>query len=128
MPDGTYVKTPSIPIILKWKEQFETIALIDSGADISAIPKAIAEILGCDLSGKIGQAYGIGGKVESVETKVNLTIKKVHESYDFQIPVKVILGPYDFPILLGRSGFFEKFVVSFDQMQERVLLKRISRR
>jgi hypothetical protein len=58
-PDGTLVKSPSIPIILKGKEQFETAALIDSGADISAIPKDIAEIFGCDLSGKIEPAAGV---------------------------------------------------------------------
>lgn len=127
-PDGTLVKTPSIPIFLKWKEQFETIALIDSGADISAMPKAVAEILGCDLSGKTEPAFGIGGKVDSVQTKVNVTIEKGHEHYEFQIPFKVILGQYDFPILLGRLGFFDKFVISFDQVQDKVTLKRMIRR
>jgi len=127
-PDGTEVKTPSIPIVLRWKEQFETIALIDSGADISAMPKAVAEILGCDLSAKIGHAFGIGGRVDSVESKVNITVKKSHEHYNFQIPAKVILGNYDFPILLGRLGFFDRFVISFDQAQEKVLLKRVFRR
>ncbi len=33
-PDGTKVKTPSIPISLSGKEKFDTIALLDSGADI----------------------------------------------------------------------------------------------
>ncbi|MBU0536455.1 MAG: retroviral-like aspartic protease family protein [Nanoarchaeota archaeon] len=51
-PDGTEVKTPSIPILLSEKENFETTALLDSGADISAMPKDLADILGLDLSGK----------------------------------------------------------------------------
>ena len=127
-PDGTSVKTPSIPILLRDKEAFETIALLDSGADISAMPKDVAEILGLDLSGEVTPAYGIGGAVDSVQTKVSITIEKGHEHYSFQIPVKVILGNYDFPILLGRAGFFDKFVISFDQGQEKVLLKRIIRR
>jgi len=127
-PDGTEVRTPSIPILLNGKEKFETIALLDSGADISAIPLSIAEILGLDLSGKKIHAYGIGGKVDSIETSMNITIEKGHEHYNFQIPVKVILGDYDFPILLGRAGFFDKFVISFDQSQEKVSLKRIIRR
>ena len=127
-PDGTNVKTPSIPIILKWKEQFETVALIDSGADVSAMPKAVAEILGCGLDGKIEPAYGIGGKVDSVETKVNVIVEKGHEHYEFQIQVKVILGDYDFPILLGRKGFFNKFIIFFDENQERVSLKRVYNR
>lgn len=127
-PDGTEVRTPSIPILLNGKEKFETIALLDSGADISAIPLAVAEILGLDLGDKKTPAYGIGGKVDSIETNVSVTIEKGHEHYAFQMPVKVILGNYDFPILLGRAGFFDKFVISFNQSQEKVLLKRITER
>lgn len=127
-PDGTEVKTPSIPIILKGKESFETLALLDSGADISAIPKSIAEILGLGLDGKRTKAYGVGGKVASVQSTVTISVEKGHERYTFQIPVKVILGKYDLPILLGRAGFFGKFVISFDQQNERVSLKRVMRR
>lgn len=127
-PDGTLVKTPSIPILLKSKEVFETIGLLDSGADISAMSKDVAEILGLNLSGKRTPAFGIGGKVDSVETKVRISTEKGHEHYAFQIPVKVILGKYDFPVLIGRAGFFDKFVISFDEENEKVSLKRNSNR
>ena len=123
-PDGTKVKTPSIPIILKGRESFETLALLDSGADISAIPKAIADILGLDLSSKRSPAFGIGGKVDSIETTMNIIVEKGHEHYAFQMPVKVILDEYEFPVLLGRAGFFDKFVISFDQKQEKIALKK----
>jgi len=123
-PDGTLVKTPSIPLTLMGKESFDTIGLLDSGADISAIPREVAEILGLKLTGKITPAYGIGGKVRSVETKVAILIQKSHERYRFMLPVKVILDAYDFPVLLGRLGFFDNFVITFDQQQEKILLKR----
>ena len=116
---------PSIPVVLHGKENFETIALLDSGADVSAIPRPVAEILGLNLSGKITPAYGIGGKVDSVETRVNITIRKGHEHYKFLIPIKVILGNFDFPVLLGRAGFFDKFIISFNQKQEKILIKRV---
>ena len=58
-PDGTTVKTPSIPLQLQGDQSFDTLALVDSGADVSAIPKSIAEILGLDLSGKKTYAYGL---------------------------------------------------------------------
>lgn len=125
-PDGTTVKTPSIPIELSGKEKFGTIALLDSGADISAIPLSIAEILGLNLKGEKSLAYGIGGKVDSIQTNVSILIEKGHEHYNFQIPVKVILGNYDFPILLGRAGFFNKFIISFNQDKEKVSLKKVS--
>lgn len=123
-PDGTKVKTPSIPIIFSGKESFESVALIDSGADISAMPLSIAEILGLDLSAEKSSAYGVGGKVETIETKTKITIEKGHEKYSFYIPVKVILENYDFPILLGRLGFFNEFVITFDQHKEKVSLKK----
>ena len=126
-PDGTNIKTPSIPILLNGFEKFETIALVDSGADISVMPKAIAELIGLNISGEITSAYGIGGKVDSVETKANITIEKGHEHYNFVMPIKVVLGDYDFPVILGREGFFDKFVISFDQASEKVSLKRVIR-
>ena len=123
-PDGTEVKTPSIPIVLGGKEKIETVALLDSGADISAISKDMAEILGLNLNGKHGPAYGIGGRTDAVDTDMEIIIEKGHERYAFRIPVKVILGNYDFPVLLGRAGFFDKFVISFKQAEGKILLKR----
>lgn len=124
-PDGTEVKTPSIPVSLNGTDKFDAIALVDSGADISAIPKDIAELLGLDLEGKKESAFGIGGKVDAVETKMGIKVQKGHEIYNFLIPVKVILGDYDFPILLGRAGFFDKFVICFNQSRSRVSLKKV---
>ena len=126
-PDGTLVKTPSIPITLIGKESFDTIALLDSGADISAIPKSIAELLGLNIKRNVVFAYGIGGKVRSIETTIRTIVQKGHEKYSFNLPVKVILDDYNFPILLGRSGFFDEFVITFDQENEKVLLKRRAR-
>lgn len=114
-PDGTESRTPSIPITLLGTERFDSVALIDSGADISAIPKEVAEILGLDLSGEITLTFGIGGKVDAVESKMRVIIEKGHEHYSLEIPAKIILGDYDFPILLGREGFFDEFVISFHQ-------------
>jgi hypothetical protein len=128
-PDSTPVKTPSIPITLIGPdEKIDTIGLLDSGADISAISKDMAELLGLDLSGKKEKSFGIGGKVDSVSSKVRLTIEKGHEKYNFTVPVIVVLDNYDFPVLLGRRGIFQKFVISFDEKQEKVSLKRTTRR
>lgn len=102
--------------------------LHSSGADISAISKDMAEILGLDLSGEKSPAYGIGGKTDAVDTSMNVIVNKGHERYTFRIPVKVVLGDYDFPPLLGRAGFFEKFVISFKQREGKILLKRYNKR
>ena len=60
----------------------------------------MAKLLGLNLQGSRVAAHGIGGKVESIETTMTLVLEKGHEHYTFNILVKVILGNYDFPVLL----------------------------
>lgn len=88
------------------------------------MPKSLAELLGIKLDGIPSFAYGIGGKVKSIDSIVKILVHKGHESYTFTIPIKIIMDDYDFPILLGIEGFFDKFVITFDQKNEKVLLKR----
>ncbi|MBI4439686.1 hypothetical protein HY638_01830 [Candidatus Woesearchaeota archaeon] len=126
-PNGGIVKSPSIPITLIGKDSLDTVALLDSGADISAIPRSLAESLGVNLNGEVSNTYGIGGKARSIESKEKILVQKGHERYEFDLPLKVILDEYDFPVLLGRHGFFDKFVITFDQENEKVLLKRMTR-
>lgn len=124
-PDKSTVKTPSIPITLIGpKERFDTVALIDSGADISCIPRRIAEILGLKLNGEIIEAYGLGGTAKTIETTIRVMISKGHERYIFRLPVKIVIDEYNFPVLLGRNGFFDEFKIIFDQKKEKVSLKR----
>lgn len=129
-PDGIEIKSPSIPISLFGSGmRYQFIALVDSGADISLIPFEVAELLELSLTGKREEAQGIGGKVVVVETRINAEVGKTHETYSFSIPVKVVLSPVndeqELPILLGRSGFFDQFVITFNQKEEKILLKKI---
>ena len=128
-PDNTTVKLPCVPITLCGKEIFDTIALLDSGADTCVMPKSIAEILGLELSDEVAPIFGLGGKTKSAETFAKILIGKGHEEYTFdKVFFKVVLGKYEFPVILGRSGFFDKFIVTFDQKNEKVILKKISRK
>ena len=123
-PISEETKTPLIPITIKGDIILETTAIPDSGADITAIPIGLAEAVGLDLSGKEEKCVGVGGWVKCKSSKMHIKIGNEHEQYSFLIPVKVILDKYEFPILLGREGFFDKFIVSFDESEEKVLLKR----
>src|SRR3989338_10459717 len=103
------IKSPSIPVVLSGVgSKYQFIALLDSGADISVIPKEVAELLGLDLSGKKEEARGIGGKVPAIQTKMNIELGKPHEIHIHNIPVKVILDGKDeeISILLGSAAFF----------------------
>ncbi|MEK6935393.1 MAG: retropepsin-like aspartic protease [Nanoarchaeota archaeon] len=128
-PYGDGNKSPSIPISLKGDGNnfFQFIGLLDSGADYSVIPQDVAELLGLRLEGNKEQVRGIGGWVDSVNETIIVNISKGHENYNFNLLVKVILGTAEeigeIPIILGRDGFFDKFKITFDQMNEKVILK-----
>lgn len=121
----TYV--PYIPVILTGpKDSVEVVALLDSGADVSVLPKGVAELLGIDLKGDKEEVVGVGGKAEAVETNVSIVVSGAHEKYAFRIKVKVILDDSDdrFPIILGRDGFFDKFDITFKENQRKIILKK----
>ena len=128
-PDGTSTRCPIIPLTLYGKETIEYLGLLDSGADISAIHVSVAELLELDLSGPDEEAFGIGGKVKSKTSKIRLFFKKGHERSNLTIPVKVIYDENDFGVmLLGRKGFFENFVITFKERQEKFTLKKAPKR
>lgn len=122
---GNDQRTPTIPITLKGlaKTPIRVYALIDSGADISVIPKALAEVLDLDLSGKEEISYGIGGEIKVKNSKMSVIIKKPREEYNFEIPVQVVLTGEEPPIILGRAGFFEKFIITIDEARKKIKIK-----
>ena len=131
-PNNIEVKSPSIPVTLSGAGgKYTFVALLDSGADVSAIPEEVAELLGVDLSGKKEDAAGIGGKVPAVQSKLFLEIGKPHETYKFDLPVKVILNKgivldyQEIPVLLGRAGFLISLSLSLTKKKKGLLLKGI---
>ena len=102
-PGSTPVKTPLIQVTLCGKNQLDVLGLLDSGADISAVPLKFAELAGLDLGGKKVAAMGIGGKVEAINTFGTLIVQKGHERYSFTLPLKVIITDDPIPVLLGIS-------------------------
>lgn len=130
MKKGAQIKTPSIPITLKGDNStpIEVVALIDSGADISVIPQGLAEFLNLNLTGEKEKANGIGGEISVINSSVNVNIKKNRENYTFKMPVQVIIGPDEIPPLLGRRGFFDEFIITFDNKNKKVTLKKSTKK
>ena len=122
-PDGTTVRCPLIPITFIGKEKIGAMALIDSGADVSVITKEFAELLGLNLNKEQIDMYGIGGKVKGITSSVKILIAKGHDRINFSIPVNVVMEKYDFPPLLGRAGFFDRFKIIFQQRDQKIILK-----
>ncbi len=125
--DGVEAKLPHIPIEIKGNGPgwIQTMALVDSGADVSVIPRDLAELIGLDLSGKETIANGIGGQVKTLKTKMSIKIQNSHENYKFRdVPVEVIMQETKAPMILGRNGFFDKFIIIFDHQGEKIKFQR----
>ncbi len=126
--DGSLRRAPFIPIYLRDKNEklLKFIALVDSGADTTVIPKDVAIVLGLKESDKEEQTGGIGGFVRVKTSRMGFQIVGEHEKHSLDIPVLILQDPNDdVPILLGRSGFFENFDINFRQNEDRITLKKI---
>lgn len=101
-------------------------SLIDSGADMTALDFRWAKLLNLDLSGKRTKSYGVTGSADTIISNVKLEIGKGHESYSIDVPVRVLFvddaAPY-VPTLIGRKGFFDNFVITIDESEQKVKLK-----
>ncbi len=76
-------------------------ALVDSGADLCAIPTATAQILGIDLTQcRRGESDGSGGRVETYYTELEITACGISQLCPVLIPVRLT------GVLLGRDPFF----------------------
>ncbi|MBS3175578.1 hypothetical protein J4440_06880, partial [Candidatus Woesearchaeota archaeon] len=88
------------------------------------LTKKVAEILELDLSAKPQKVNGIGGETEAVLTELTIIFETPHKTYKYQVPVFVVTDEtVDFPMLLGRAGFFKHFKITFDESKEKVFLK-----
>ena len=76
-PNGDVYKRPSIlATFSNGQERLELYALVDSGADMSAMDYRVAEKLHLDLSGKKVMSFGVSGSVESVVTEATVEVSK----------------------------------------------------
>ena len=121
---GKRMAVPAIPIELGENKKIKSYALIDSGADISVIPLYIAKYLNLKVEKSIQEISGAGGKVKAVKSKIQITLKKGKENHKFNIPVQIALTNQELPILLGRKGFFDNFIITFHQSKQSIKLKR----
>ncbi len=124
--DGHHCYGPWVPLtVIGKKDILEIVFLLDSGADYTVIPLALAEILGLDLSKPKEKTKGVGGEIETIPTRMNVNLKGPHENYKLSIPTHVILNKdSDVPPLLGRAGFFNEFHILIDQRRGKITFSR----
>lgn len=122
------IKAPTVSLTFAGKEKVGIIGILDSGADVSAIPMSIADILGLDLSKEKEQIVGVSGKTFAIKTSLTATVERGHEKYTFPLAVYVLDASIDgdFPILIGRKDFFYNFNITFKEKEGRIILKKVN--
>ena len=123
--DGTQsILRPIADIYLKSKIQtwIKFHPYIDSGADITLIPKSLGELLGLvKIDDQIKYLGGIRGSVPVIYTKVYMRIGQK----EFLVRVAWALTE-QVPPLLGRRDVFDHFDAFFKQRQGMILFKTSS--
>ncbi len=113
---------PVVPVVTaNGKKLLKYDFIVDTGADVTTLPKYIAEELGIDLSKlQSGNSQGIGeGLIKTWETKVKIRIGNV----DFRIRCSFV-SSNKIPPLLGKIDIFDRFNLYFDNDKEELVLTR----
>jgi len=112
---------PVVELVISFKDKFiRTSALIDSGATTSIFRSDIAEQLGMKIEqGKEVYLSGVGGRIKGYLHRVKIEVA----GKKFTCP---IIFSYEYTVslnLLGREGFFKKFVIVFDEGKKKMELR-----
>lgn len=96
--------------------------LVDSGADISIIPKWTGQDLGLQLAEDeyIEKAEGVNGTIDYVIRNLTFNI----DGHSFKAPVGWVQTESVEDILIGREVVFDLFDIEFKQSDEVIIFKK----
>jgi len=101
---------------------FPIIMYIDSGADITLVPRNFGSLLNLDLTENLGQIRGIGEAIVPLSLQdVKLRIEK----HEIRIKIAVALIN-EVPYVLGRYDFFKLFKISFQEYENKVVVEKVT--
>ena len=129
LEDGSVAVRPRIPLVLKGKDgSIEYYALLDSGCDVTVIPEKIADALGLDKTGKKNTLFGYNESSEVIESNANFIFigRANREEVNLNnIPVLITCSKEsEEDVVLGISGIFDSFDITFKKLQNRIVMKR----
>ena len=100
---------------------FPIIMYIDSGADISLVPRNFGSLLGLDLTKNLGQIRGIGEAIVPLSLQI---VKLRIEKHEIKVKIAVALIN-EVPYVLGRYDFFKLFKISFQEYDNKVVMEKV---
>ena len=127
LKSGNKIYRPLIPLTINGKDSlFDALAILDSGSDITIIPKEIADTLDIEYTNDNSISGLSGEPVKAKEGKVNIEFGKGREIYLFDIPILVPTEQKNMAIIMGRQGFFNQFKITFDESNKKIGFKKCS--
>lgn len=100
---------------------FPIIMYIDSGADISLLPRNFGSLLNLDLTKNLGQIRGIGEAIVPLSLQ---NVKMRIENHEMKVKIAVALIN-EVPYVLGRYDFFKLFKITFQEHESKVVMEKI---
>lgn len=106
--------------------------VMDTGANMSAVPMWAAEQLGIALKKESKQvAFGVSGTFEAYRVRICVEARLGSRWADIGV-IEALVPDTEpsrdptshVPFLLGRNGFFDKFGAYFDEVKKAVWLRR----
>ena len=116
-----WIPTAKVELIANGKTYFCEV-IVDSGADISLIPRTLGEFLGFSFTGeKIQEIRGIG---EGTIPYVIKTIEVKIENFKFKCRIGIALIE-EIPLILGRFDVFDNFNIEFRQKEMLTIFRKV---
>ena len=104
---------------------------VDSGADLTFLPRQIAEIIGLELNeNKKDSVMTIAGKSFAYQTEAYMEIMYQRRRVPIGfVPILVTEGDasqeyIERLLVVGREGFFDKFIVTFNEAEKNFELRK----
>ena len=122
LEDGTYIKRPIVDIILRNNGKYlEFGAILDSGSDVTTIPKAVADYLDLKVQERDIEMVGYKGAGKVKRSKLTIVLKgkvgRLDEALN-NVPVAVMQDPEEEDVIIGTSGIFEYFKIVFNDTKD----------
>ena len=118
LENGMYTRRPIVDIVLKNDDRYlEFGAILDSGSDLTTIPKSVADYLGLKTEDKEIDMVGYKGAGKVKQSRVTIIFKgKVQRQEEKlnNIPIAIMQDPEEEDVIIGTSGVFEHFRITFN--------------
>jgi len=129
LEDGTYTKRPIVDIILKNSDKYlEFGAILDSGSDLTTIPKSVADYLDLKVKNEEIEMVGYKGTGKVKQGKVTIIFKgKVQRQEEalHNVTVAIMQDSEEEDVIIGTTGIFEHFKIIFNDTKN-ISLTRLS--